>query len=181
VFLYLYTVKMADHVITGGRARAGPIVGGLIFGFISGGGAVVWRRPNMQWLLWVFMIMIVFECLPILRDTAWPAIENGRLGEEIRGGGGGPRRRAAKEQAHAVMDAAKRKAAGRCRSSTSRFTSAVWRDISMNFVVTRQVVSLIGPPAPARTNASTSSRGFMRPSEGEIRYAESRLHLKPTK
>ena len=40
IFLFLYTVTMVIMVITGGKGTlAGPIVGGLIFGFVPGGRA----------------------------------------------------------------------------------------------------------------------------------------------
>jgi branched-chain amino acid transport system permease protein len=76
VFLFLYTVTMVIMVITGGKGTlAGPIVGGLIFGFIP----VVARRyaaPEVQWILYgLFMIVIVF----LLPQGIVPAIEK-RIG-----------------------------------------------------------------------------------------------------
>ncbi len=72
VFLFLYTVTMVIMVITGGKGTlAGPIVGGLIFGFIP----VVARSfasPELQWILYgLFMILIVF----VLPQGIVPAIE----------------------------------------------------------------------------------------------------------
>ncbi|WP_424626978.1 branched-chain amino acid ABC transporter permease [Bradyrhizobium sp. SYSU BS000235] len=72
VFLFLYTVTMVIMVITGGKGTlAGPIVGGLIFGFIP----VVARSfaaPEIQWILYgLFMILIVF----VLPQGIVPAIE----------------------------------------------------------------------------------------------------------
>jgi len=72
VFLFLYTVTMVIMVITGGKGTlAGPIVGGLIFGFIP----VVARSfaaPEIQWILYgLFMILIVF----VLPEGIVPAIE----------------------------------------------------------------------------------------------------------
>jgi branched-chain amino acid transport system permease protein len=72
VFLFLYTVTMVIMVITGGKGTlAGPIVGGLIFGFIP----VVARSfaaPEVQWILYgLFMILIVF----VLPEGIVPAIE----------------------------------------------------------------------------------------------------------
>ena len=72
VFLFLYTVTMVIMVITGGKGTlAGPIVGGLIFGFIP-----VFSRsflgPELQWILYgLFMILIVF----VLPEGIVPAIE----------------------------------------------------------------------------------------------------------
>lgn len=72
VFMFLYTVTMVIMVITGGKGTlAGPIVGGLIFGFIP----VVARSfaaPEMQWILYgTLMILIVF----VLPQGIVPAIE----------------------------------------------------------------------------------------------------------
>lgn len=72
VFLFLYTITMVIMVITGGKGTlAGPLVGGLIFGFIP----VVARSfagPEIQWILYgVFMILIVF----VLPQGIVPAIE----------------------------------------------------------------------------------------------------------
>lgn len=72
VFMFLYTVTMVIMVITGGKGTlAGPIVGGLIFGFIP----VIARSfasPELQWILYgTFMILIVF----VLPQGIVPAIE----------------------------------------------------------------------------------------------------------
>jgi branched-chain amino acid transport system permease protein len=85
VFLFLYTVTMVIMVITGGKGTlAGPIVGGLIFGFIP----VVARSfasPELQWILYgLFMILIVF----VLPQGIVPAIENWfGMANETRGPG----------------------------------------------------------------------------------------------
>jgi branched-chain amino acid transport system permease protein len=72
VFAFLYTVTMVIMVISGGKGTlAGPIVGGLIFGFIP----VVARSfaaPEVQWILYgLLMILIVF----VLPQGIVPAIE----------------------------------------------------------------------------------------------------------
>jgi branched-chain amino acid transport system permease protein len=61
IFLFIYTVTMVIMVMTGGKGTlAGPIVGGLIFGFVP----VVVRSfagPEAQWILYgALMILIVF-------------------------------------------------------------------------------------------------------------------------
>jgi branched-chain amino acid transport system permease protein len=73
VFAFQYTVTMVIMVISGGKGTlAGPIVGGLIFGFIP----VVARSfatPEVQWMLYgLLMILIVF----VLPKGIVPAIEN---------------------------------------------------------------------------------------------------------
>jgi branched-chain amino acid transport system permease protein len=83
VFLFLYTITMVIMVITGGKGTlAGPIVGGLIFGFIP----VVARSfaaPEVQWILYgLFMILIVF----VLPAGIVPAVEKlfvGRKKDEL--------------------------------------------------------------------------------------------------
>ena len=70
--MFLYTVTMVIMVITGGKGTlAGPIVGGLIFGFIP----VIARSfatPELQWILYgALMILIVF----VLPQGIVPAIE----------------------------------------------------------------------------------------------------------
>ncbi|TMK02585.1 MAG: branched-chain amino acid ABC transporter permease, partial [Alphaproteobacteria bacterium] len=61
IFLFIYTVMMVIMVITGGKGTlAGPIVGGVIFGFLP----VILRpfaAPAVQWILYgALMIVIVF-------------------------------------------------------------------------------------------------------------------------
>jgi len=72
VFAFLYTVTMVIMVISGGKGTlAGPIVGGLIFGFLP----VVVRSfaaPEVQWILYgLLMIVIVF----VLPKGIVPALE----------------------------------------------------------------------------------------------------------
>jgi branched-chain amino acid transport system permease protein len=72
VFMFLYTVTMVIMVITGGKGTlAGPVVGGLVFGFIP----VIARSfasPELQWILYgALMILIVF----VLPQGIVPAIE----------------------------------------------------------------------------------------------------------
>jgi branched-chain amino acid transport system permease protein len=72
IFLFIYTVTMVIMVITGGKGTlAGPIVGGVIFGFMP----VIVRSfaaPAVQWILYgALMIVIVF----VLPRGIVPAIE----------------------------------------------------------------------------------------------------------
>jgi len=72
IFLFIYTVTMVIMVITGGKGTlAGPIVGGIIFGFLP----VIVRpiaAPAVQWILYgALMIVIVF----ILPTGIVPAVE----------------------------------------------------------------------------------------------------------
>ena len=72
IFLFIYTVTMVIMVITGGKGTlAGPIVGGIIFGFMP----VIVRpfaAPAVQWILYGgLMIAIVF----VLPQGIVPAVE----------------------------------------------------------------------------------------------------------
>jgi branched-chain amino acid transport system permease protein len=72
IFLFIYTVTMVIMVITGGKGTlAGPIVGGIIFGFLP----VIVRpiaAPAAQWILYGgLMILIVF----VLPQGIVPAVE----------------------------------------------------------------------------------------------------------
>jgi branched-chain amino acid transport system permease protein len=72
IFLFIYTVTMVIMVITGGKGTlAGPIVGGIIFGFLP----VIVRpfaAPAVQWILYGgLMILIVF----VLPQGIVPALE----------------------------------------------------------------------------------------------------------
>jgi branched-chain amino acid transport system permease protein len=72
IFLFIYTVTMVIMVITGGKGTlAGPIVGGMIFGFLP----VILRpfvAPAVQWILYGgLMIAIVF----VLPQGIVPALQ----------------------------------------------------------------------------------------------------------
>jgi branched-chain amino acid transport system permease protein len=72
IFLFIYTVTMVIMVITGGKGtQAGPIIGGIIFGFLP----VILRpfaAPAVQWILYGgLMIAIVF----VLPQGIVPALE----------------------------------------------------------------------------------------------------------
>jgi branched-chain amino acid transport system permease protein len=72
IFLFIYTVTMVIMVITGGKGTlAGPIVGGVIFGFLP----VILRSfasPAVQWIIYGgLMIVIVF----LLPQGIVPAVE----------------------------------------------------------------------------------------------------------
>jgi branched-chain amino acid transport system permease protein len=64
IFLFIYTVTMVIMVITGGKGTlAGPIVGGLMFGFLP----VILRpfaAPAVQWILYGAMMIVIVFALP---------------------------------------------------------------------------------------------------------------------
>ena len=72
IFLFIYTVTMVIMVITGGKGTlAGPVVGGLIFGFLP----VAVRSfagPQVQWILYGGLMMLIVFILP---QGIVPAVE----------------------------------------------------------------------------------------------------------
>jgi branched-chain amino acid transport system permease protein len=62
IFLFIYTVTMVIMVITGGKGTlAGPIVGGVIFGMLPEVLRSFAIVPELQWVLFgILMILIVF-------------------------------------------------------------------------------------------------------------------------
>ncbi len=65
VFLFLYTVTMVIMVITGGKGTlAGPIVGGLIFGLAPETLRAAAIRPEVQWIAYGVLMILVLYFLP---------------------------------------------------------------------------------------------------------------------
>src|SRR6266699_1049005 len=64
IFVFIYTVTMVIMVITGGKGTlAGPIVGGIIFGFLP----VILRpfaAPAVQWILYGGLMIVIVFMLP---------------------------------------------------------------------------------------------------------------------
>jgi branched-chain amino acid transport system permease protein len=62
IFLFIYTVTMVIMVITGGKGTlAGPIVGGIIFGFVPEILRAMAFQPEVQWIIYgVLMVLVVF-------------------------------------------------------------------------------------------------------------------------
>ena len=72
IFLFIYTVTMVIMVVTGGKGTlAGPIVGGVIFGFVPEVLRGMQIRPEAQWIVYgILMIAIVY----FLPDGIVPAV-----------------------------------------------------------------------------------------------------------
>ena len=65
VFLFIYTVTMVIMVITGGKGTlAGPIVGGLIFGLAPETLRAAAIRPEVQWIVYGVLMILVLYFLP---------------------------------------------------------------------------------------------------------------------
>lgn len=62
VFLFIYTVTMVIMVVTGGKGTlAGPVVGGLIFGLLPETLRAMSIPPEVQWITYgVLMVLVVF-------------------------------------------------------------------------------------------------------------------------
>ena len=80
IFLFIYTVTMVIMVITGGKGTlAGPIVGGVIFGFVPEALRAMDIKPEVQWIVYgVLMILVVY----VLPQGIVPAIERYLLGRK---------------------------------------------------------------------------------------------------
>ena len=74
IFLFIYTVTMVIMVVTGGKGTlAGPIVGGLIFGLLPEILRAFDIAPELQWVLYgVLMIVVVY----VLPEGIVPALGN---------------------------------------------------------------------------------------------------------
>ena len=65
IFLFLYTVTMVIMVVTGGKGTlAGPIVGGIIFGFVPEFLRAMAIQPEVQWILYGVLMVLVVYFLP---------------------------------------------------------------------------------------------------------------------
>jgi branched-chain amino acid transport system permease protein len=65
VFLFIYTVTMVIMVVTGGKGTlAGPIVGGLIFGLLPEVLRAFEIKPELQWILYGCLMILVVCFLP---------------------------------------------------------------------------------------------------------------------
>jgi branched-chain amino acid transport system permease protein len=72
VFLFIYTVTMVIMVVAGGKGTlAGPIVGGLIFGLLPE--VLRWAaiKPEVQWVVYGVLMILVVTFLP---DGIVPAL-----------------------------------------------------------------------------------------------------------
>jgi branched-chain amino acid transport system permease protein len=87
VFLFIYTVTMVIMVISGGKGTlAGPIVGGVIFGLLPWGLRELAIEPEVQWVVYGVLMVLVVYFLP---DGIVPAVRNWwqRRAEAIAAGG----------------------------------------------------------------------------------------------
>ena len=78
VFLFIYTVTMVIMVITGGKGTlAGPVVGGLIFGLLPEALRAAAIKPEVQWIVYGVLMVLVVYFLP---EGIVPAVRAGGSG-----------------------------------------------------------------------------------------------------
>jgi len=66
IFLFVYTVTMVIMVVTGGKGTlAGPIVGGFIFGLIPEVLRGMAIKPEVQWIVYGVVMVLVVYFLPM--------------------------------------------------------------------------------------------------------------------
>jgi branched-chain amino acid transport system permease protein len=86
IFLFIYTVTMVIMVVTGGKGTlAGPIVGGVIFGFLPEILRGMQIQPEVQWIVYGILMILVVYFLP---QGIVPAVKKffaNRLGTEQGG------------------------------------------------------------------------------------------------
>jgi len=91
VFLFIYTVTMVIMVISGGKGTlAGPIVGGLIFGLLPEILRAAAVKPEVQWIIYGVLMVLVVYFLP---DGIVPAVRRwwqGRAKASADGPSGAP-------------------------------------------------------------------------------------------
>ena len=74
VFLFIYTVTMVIMVVTGGKGTlAGPVVGGMIFGLLPETLRAAAIKPEVQWVIYGVLMMLVVYFLP---EGIVPAVRN---------------------------------------------------------------------------------------------------------
>jgi branched-chain amino acid transport system permease protein len=65
VFLFIYTVTMVIMVVTGGKGTlVGPVVGGLIFGLLPETLRALAIQPEVQWIVYGVLMVLVVYFLP---------------------------------------------------------------------------------------------------------------------
>ncbi|MBV9752158.1 MAG: branched-chain amino acid ABC transporter permease [Hyphomicrobiales bacterium] len=65
VFLFIYTVTMVIMVVAGGKGTlAGPVVGGVIFGLLPEGLRSLAIAPEVQWIVYGILMILVVYLLP---------------------------------------------------------------------------------------------------------------------
>ena len=65
IFLFIYTVTMVIMVVVGGKGTlAGPIAGGVIFGLLPEALRSLQIRPELQWVAYGVLMIVIVSILP---------------------------------------------------------------------------------------------------------------------
>ena len=82
IFLFIYTVTMVIMVVTGGKGTlTGPLVGGAIFGFLPEVLRAMAIQPEVQWIIYGVLMVLVVYFLP---EGIVPAIKRTLAGWKRR-------------------------------------------------------------------------------------------------
>jgi branched-chain amino acid transport system permease protein len=82
IFLFIYTVTMVIMVVTGGKGTlTGPLVGGAIFGFMPEVLRAMAIQPEVQWIIYGVLMVLVVYFLP---EGIVPAIKRALAGWKRR-------------------------------------------------------------------------------------------------
>jgi branched-chain amino acid transport system permease protein len=82
IFLFIYTVTMVIMVITGGKGTlTGPLVGGAIFGFLPEVLRAMAIQPEVQWIIYGVLMVLVVYFLP---EGIVPAVKRAMAGWKRR-------------------------------------------------------------------------------------------------
>jgi branched-chain amino acid transport system permease protein len=187
IFLFIYTVTMVIMVVTGGKGTlTGPIVGGIIFGMLPELLRSFAIAPELQWVLFgALMILVVFVLprgiVPAVRSLM---MQHGKTSvvaglvpatpldpapcSTLGAAGTSP-------AATAKGDTAPTPPILQVKDLAIRFGGLTAVE-SMTFDVREgEVLSLIGPNGAGKTSAFNAITGYLRPASGDISYRGRRL------
>ena len=169
VFSFIYTVTMVIMVISGGKGTlTGPIVGGLIFGLLPETLRAFSIPPEIQWVLYgVLMILVVY----FLPEGIVPALRSwwqGRGEPQAQPPAAAAKSEASRMTAQPAIELA-------VAGLTIRFGGLTAVD-QMSFEVRQgEVLSLIGPNGAGKTSAFNAITGYIAPAAGAVSYRGARL------
>jgi len=84
VFSFIYTVTMVIMVVTGGKGTlAGPLVGGLIFGLLPEGLRALGIAPEIQWVSYGVLMILIVNFLPAGIVPAVAGVWRGRAAAAV--------------------------------------------------------------------------------------------------
>jgi branched-chain amino acid transport system permease protein len=195
IFLFIYTVTMVIMVVTGGKGTlTGPVVGGVIFGILPELLRSFAIAPELQWVIFGALMILVVFVLPLGIVPAVRASWAGRGLQHVNKSQPRPEERppgASRRTARGAeavgadsapgailrdgagappQDEGAGKAVLQVRDVAIRFGGLTAVE-SMTFDVREgEVLSLIGPNGAGKTSAFNAITGYLRPARGEISY-----------